>query len=73
MIAFNKTHAHHAVIIAVMLMTVTASMSRRMVICDESRDMGKPPRCGKKVIDKTGFVLRQAIKTEIFCKSLKLQ
>jgi hypothetical protein len=49
---------------AIVMTSLTASMSRRMVICDKRRDMGKPPRCGKMWIDKTNFVLRQSIKTK---------
>ena len=66
MIAFKNIYEHPAIMSAIVMTSLTASMSRRMVICDKRRDMGKPPRCGKMWIDKTNFVLRQSIKTKGF-------
>ena len=52
-IALINIQAHHAEMIAVMDKRVTASislaMSRRLVICDERRDMGEPPICWENV------------------------
>ena len=49
MIAFKNIYEHPAMMSAIVMTSLTASMSRRMVICDKRRDMGKPPICGKGV------------------------